>query len=46
MKLTNNRSPGSDGTSVEFYKFFWDKLKKFLIDSYNYAFENDILSIE
>ena len=46
MKLTNNRSPGSDGISVEFYKFFWDKLKKFLIDSYNYAFENDILSIE
>ena len=28
------------------YKFIWDKLKKFLIDSYNYAFDNDILSIE
>ena len=46
MKLINNKSPGSDGISVEFYKVFWDKLTKFLIDSYNYTFENDILSIE
>ena len=33
MKL--NKSPGLDGLSVEFYRTFWDKLKYFLIKTYN-----------
>ena len=27
----NNKSPGSDGYPIEFYKFFWDKLGWFLL---------------
>jgi intein-encoded DNA endonuclease-like protein len=30
-----NISPGLDGFSVEFYRNFWDKLKYFLIKTYN-----------
>ena len=46
MKFPNNKSPGSDGLSVEFYKFFWNNIKSFLIDSYDYSFENDLLSLD
>jgi hypothetical protein len=36
MKL--NKSPGLDGLSVEFYRTFWDKLKYFLIKTYNKSY--------
>ena len=45
-KFPNNKSPLSDGLSVEFYKFFWNNIKSFLIDSYDYSFENDLLSLD
>ena len=38
--------PGCDGVSVEFYKVFWDKIKQFIIESYDYSFENNILSLD
>lgn len=44
--LPNNKTPGSDGLSVDFYKFFWNKIKKFLISSFNYSFDNNLLSID
>ena len=46
VQWLNNKTPGSDGISVEFYKVFWDKIKMYLIESYDYSFEHDLLSIE
>ena len=36
--MTNNRSPGSDGRTVEFYQIFLRELKQLLIDFLNYGF--------
>ena len=36
--MKNNKSPGSDGFTVEFYKICWKDINKYLIDSYNYSF--------
>ena len=43
-KMKNQSSPGLDGLTTEFYKMFWQKLNKFLIDSYNKSFEQGSLS--
>ena len=42
MKL--NKSPGLDGLSVEFYRTFWDKLKHFLIKTYNKGYNENLLT--
>ena len=42
--MQNNKSPGSDGYSVEFFKFFWNDLGHFLVNSINYAFSIGNLS--
>ena len=42
--MKNNKSPGSDGLSVEFYKTFWPQIKNDLIDSLNLAYDNGSLS--
>ena len=44
--LANDKSPGSDGLSTNFYKFFWLDMSDLLIDSYNYTFEGKGLSQE
>ena len=44
-KLKNNKSPGTDGFTSEFYKFFWPELKSDMTSSFNYAFQNGTLSI-
>ena len=33
----NNKSPGNDGLSIEFYKFFWPEIGTLLVDSLNYS---------
>ena len=43
-KMDGNTSPGLDGLSTEFYKTFWNELGDLIIDSFNEAFENDMLS--
>ena len=34
-EMNNNKSPGSDGITTEFYKIFWNDIKSFYIKSIN-----------
>ena len=43
-KLQNNKSPGSDGLTTNFYKFFWKDIKELLYQSYLYSYTNGSLS--
>ena len=43
--MKNNKVPGNDGLTKEFYKTFWDELKTPLMESVNQAFHTKILSI-
>ena len=45
-ELPNNKTPGSDGFSCEFYKFFWQDLKIHIFQSFSYSFENNELSVD
>ena len=42
-RVKNNKSPGSDGFTTEFYKFFWSDIGYFLLRSLNYGLENNEL---
>lgn len=44
--LNNKKSPGTDGLTTEFYKFFWNDIKEYLLNSFNYSLETGELSIE
>ncbi len=44
-KMSNGRSPGMDGYTTEFYKFFWNDLNTFLMNSYTHSFEIGTMSI-
>ena len=44
-KAKNNKSPGSDGFTVEFFKFFWTDIGYFLLRSLNHGFSNKELSV-
>ena len=37
--MKNNKSPGSDGITTEFYKIFWIEIKSYYVKSLNYSFE-------
>ena len=40
----NNETPSCDGFTIEFYRFFWNAFGPIMVDSFNYAFENDEMS--
>ena len=42
--MKNGSSPGLDGLSTEFLKFFWAKLKNTIVDSFNFAYGKGQLS--
>ena len=42
--MQNNKSPGIDGLTTNFYKHFWNLLGPQLTNVYNYAFKQGILS--
>jgi hypothetical protein len=44
--LKNNKTPGTNGISAEFYKFFWHDIKDFLINSIVESVEKGELSSE
>jgi hypothetical protein len=44
--LKNGKSPGSDGFTTDFYKFFWPVIKTSVMDSLNYANTSGALSID
>ena len=44
-KMKNNKSPGTSGFSVEFFKFFWNDLKYFWTNSINSGFNKSELSV-
>ena len=44
-RTKNNKSPGSDGFSAEFFKFFWKDIGYFVLRSINYAFIIGELSV-
>ena len=43
--MSNNKSPGNSGFTVEFYKFFFTNIGQFLVRSINYGFLSNKLSI-
>ena len=44
-KMKNNKSPGSDGFTVEFFKCFWKMLGHFIVRSINYGYIDGHLSV-
>ena len=44
--IKNSKSPGSDGLTAEFYRFFWLDIKNPLLNSINHGLQIGCLSIE
>ena len=43
--MKNNKSPGLDGFTVEFFKFFWVDIGHYILNSLNYGYRTGSLSI-
>ena len=44
QSFENNRSPGNDGLTIEYYNTFWNSIGNLLVDSLNYSYECSELS--
>jgi len=42
MTMESNKTPGTDGFTSEFYRFFWNAASKFMVESFNYAFHGSL----
>ena len=42
--MKNSKTPGNDGFTAEFFKFFWIDLKIFILNSLNYGYKTGSLS--
>ena len=45
MLMESNKTPGTDGLTSEFYRYFWNDVGKFMVESFNYALKYGSLSI-
>ncbi len=45
-ELKSGRSPGTDGLTSDFYKFFWVYIKVLLVDSIKYSLDKGEMSIK
>ena len=43
--MTSNKSPGSDGLPVEFYKVFWKDISQYLLKALNVSYAKGCLSV-
>ena len=43
--MSLNKTPGSDGLPVEFYKVFWSDISDHLLNALNYAYHKGQLSV-
>ena len=43
--MKNSKSPGNDGFTAEFFKFFWVNLGEYILNSINFAYKHGLLSI-
>lgn len=43
--MKNNKTPGLDGFTVEFFKFFWVDVGQFILRSLNYGYRTGSLSV-
>ena len=43
--MKNHKSPGLDGFTAEFFKFFWIDIGTLVLRSLNYAYRNGYLSV-
>lgn len=45
QNMKNSKTPGSDGFTAEFFKFFWVDLNSYILKSLNFAYRTGSLSI-
>jgi hypothetical protein len=44
-RMKNNKSPGSDGFTAYFFKFFWIDVGKFVFRCVNYGYQQQKMSV-
>ena len=43
-EMKNQKSPGSDDITTEFYKLFWNEIKEYFLKSINFSFQKQELT--
>ena len=44
FSMPSNKSPGCDGLTSEFYKYFWNDIENIVVNALNFAYFNECLS--